>query len=172
MFPMLNIWNTFALFLYYCLYSWCLLQTRVIKETRSPQSRDTESESELESVGVYSSARSRSHQNLTDSHGLTSCTAPVWLTILRSTLDFVEKNVILLLWTNVFSERSRRRFPRTCFLIPQAIFNAYLQRKALKRTRDRFRQDKNITIMNFNVIIWILKETVHLQKIRFFISFK
>ena len=36
------------------------------------------------------------------------------------------------------------------------IFNAYLQRKALKHTRDRFRQDKNIFIMNFNIMIWIL----------------
>ena len=50
-------------------------------------------------------------------HGSTPCTAPVWLTILRSTWYFFrEKN---LFWTNIFSERSRRRW------IPQnLLFNS------------------------------------------------
>ena len=87
-------------------------------------------------------------------HGSTPCTsAPVWLTILRSTLDFFEKKKHFLFWTNVFSERSRRRWIPQNLLFNSAcyFFNAYLQRKALERTRDRFRQDKNISIMNFNI---------------------
>ena len=80
------------------------------------------------------------------------------MTILRSKLDFVEKRSFCC-FGRTFSakEAEAGEFTVTCFLILH-VFNAYLQRKALEHTRDRFSQDKNISIMNFTIMICILME--------------
>ena len=62
--------------------------------------------------------------------------------VLRSTFEFVE-NRSFCCFGRTFSAKEAEEggFPRTCFLILHTIFNAYLQLKALERTRDRFWQD-------------------------------
>ena len=117
---------------------------------------ESESELELESVGVDCSARSRSRsrsrQNLIDSDsgvGINAAGSAMYRTYLidDTALDIIfcreEKNIFCFGRTFSAKEGRDGGFPRTCFFEFHMIFvNAYLQRKALERTRDRFRQDK------------------------------
>ena len=135
--------------------------------TALDEETELESESELESVGVDSSARgrsrSRSQQNLTDSDsgvGVNAAGNAMHRTCLidDSALDIRfcrEKKKHFLFRTNVFSERSRKRwipqnllFNSACYFLMH-ICNA----KPWNAQGIVSGKIKNISIMNFNIRI-------------------